>query len=162
MSGLCNKNCLNMYLEEAFEEAVQKQTTLTIFFMDIDFFKQMNDYYGHQKGDDCIRAVADALRDCMEDDFAARYGGDEFVVVMRNRSKEYVTAHAKALLENIRARAIPHQCSEVSDILTVTIGIIHKVPEKQNRVWDFLSAADETLYRQKNERKGCMRFYVEE
>ena len=57
---------------------------LGILFVDIDYFKQMNDSYGHGKGDECIKAVADSIRECMPGEFAARYGGDEFVKVQNN------------------------------------------------------------------------------
>lgn len=159
LSGLCNKSCLNNYLEQVFEEAVQKQKYLSILFFDIDFFKQMNDYYGHKRGDDCIVALADSLRECMHGDFLARYGGDEFVVVMYDRSREYVEQRVNALLQNVRNKAIPHEVSQVSDVMTVTVGIVHDIPHKQQRVWEFLSAADIALYQQKKEHKGRARFY---
>lgn len=160
-SGLCNKGYLNRYLEEVFEEAVQEQFPISILFLDIDFFKQMNDYYGHQKGDECILALADSLKKCMPEEFLARYGGDEFVVVMRNRSEEYVQNLADALLKDIADKRIEHAASEISDIMTVTIGIMHEIPQTYNRVWDFLSAADVALYQQKKEMRGCARFFRE-
>lgn len=159
LSGLCNRGSLNRHLEKVFEEAVQKQKVLTILFFDIDFFKQMNDYYGHKRGDDCIVALADSLRECMYEDFIARYGGDEFVVVMYDRSRDYVERKVNALLQNVRNKAIPHEMSTVSDVMTVTVGIVHDVPKKQQRVWEFLTAADIALYQQKKEHKGRARFY---
>lgn len=159
LSGLCNRGCLNRHLENVFEEAVQKQKVLSILFFDIDFFKQMNDYYGHKKGDDCIVALADSLRECMYDDFVARYGGDEFVAVMFDRSRDYVEEKVNALLQRIRDKAIPHEVSTVSDVMTVTVGIVHDVPKKQQRVWEFLAAADIALYQQKKEHRGRARFF---
>lgn len=161
LSGLCNKNYLNRYLEKAFTEAVQKQLSLSILFLDIDFFKQMNDYYGHQKGDECIVVLAESLKKCMPDEFLARYGGDEFVVVMYGRSEEYVKQLVNMLLQDIAEKKIEHAASKVSDIMTVTIGIMHEIPQKYNRVWDFLSAADVALYQQKREKRGCARFFRE-
>lgn len=159
LSGLYNKSCLNRHLENVFEKAAQEHKFLSILFFDIDFFKQMNDYYGHKRGDDCIVALADSLRECMHDDFIARYGGDEFVVVMYDRSRSYVEERVKALLQNLRDKAIPHEVSHVSDVMTVTVGIAHDIPHKQQRVWEFLSAADIALYQQKKEHKGRARFF---
>lgn len=161
LSGLYNKRYLNRRMEELFEEAMQKGLPLGVMFVDIDYFKQMNDKYGHQKGDECIIAIADAIKTCMPEEFAARYGGDEFVILTLGRTKEYVEKRAQMLVDNIKARQIPNVDSPYMNIVTVTIGGVNAIPHKPNKMWDFLSAADETLYRQKNEQKGCVRFYDE-
>ena len=158
LSGLYNKRCLNQYAEEAFEQAMRKQKMLGILFVDIDYFKQMNDSYGHGKGDECIKAVADSIRECMPGEFAARYGGDEFVIIIPGKDEDYVKNCAEKVVENVRNRKIENKDSQVSDILTVTVGAVCAVPKKHNKIWDFLAAADEALYVQKNEKKGGMCF----
>lgn len=158
LSGLYNKRHLNRHMEEVFEEAMRKGIPLGVMFVDIDYFKEMNDHYGHQKGDECIVTIAEAIKSCMPEDFAARYGGDEFVVITLGQSKEYVEERAQMLANCIRSKAIPNQDSP-NGIVTVTIGGAHAIPHKPNKMWDFLSAADETLYRQKNELRGFARFY---
>ncbi len=158
LSGLYNKGKLSRYAEEAFERALRNQTHLGVLFADIDYFKQMNDHYGHGRGDECVRAVAECIRRCMPEDFAARYGGDEFVVIAQNRTEEYMRRCGERIVQEVRALQIPNEDSKDTDILTVTVGIVHAVPNRMNKVWDFLSAADEALYRQKNEKKGCVRF----
>lgn len=160
LSGLYNKRYLNRHMEEMFEEALHKGLLLGVLFMDIDYFKQMNDHYGHQKGDSCIVEIAEVIRECMPGDFAARYGGDEFVILTLGRSREYMEEHARMLVDKVRERQIPNVDSEHMDIVTVTVGAVHAVPHKPNKMWDFLTAADETLYEQKKEKKGCVRFYV--
>lgn len=158
LSGLYNKRCLNQYAEEAFEQAMRKQKTLGVLFVDIDYFKQMNDSYGHGKGDECIRAVADSIRECMPEEFAARYGGDEFVIIIPGKDEDYVRNCARMVVENVRDRRIENKDSRVDNILTVTVGAVCAVPRKHNKIWDFLAAADEALYVQKRERKGGMCF----
>lgn len=158
LSGLYNKGCLNRYAEETFEHAFRNQEMLGVLFVDIDYFKQMNDYYGHSKGDECIRAVADSIRECMDGDFAARYGGDEFVVITLGRDEEYIREHARRIVDNVREKQIENKNSHVADVLTVTVGAVCAVPVKHDKIWDFLSAADKTLYEQKKVKKGCMRF----
>ncbi len=160
LSGLYNKRHLNRHMEEMFEEALHKGLPLGVVFTDIDYFKQMNDHYGHQKGDSCIVAIAEVIRECMPEDFAARYGGDEFVILTLGRSKEYLEERAKMLVDKVRERQIPNVDSEQTDIVTITVGAVCAVPHKPNKMWDFLTAADETLYEQKKEKKGCVRFYV--
>lgn len=157
LSGLHNKGCLNRYAEEAFDKAMESKQSLSVVFVDIDYFKQLNDFYGHQKGDECIQAVAECIRQSMPEDFAARYGGDEFVVIAVGRSEGYIRSCAEKIADSVRKKNIPNQNSAAADVLTVTVGLVHSVPQKPNKVWDFMAAADEALYRQKNERKGCVR-----
>ena len=158
LSGLYNKGCLHRYAEETFEQALRKGKLLGVIFVDIDYFKQMNDEYGHGRGDCCIRAVADCIRESVPEDFAARYGGDEFVIIMLERDRDYVRQCARRIVDTVEKRQIENKNSEVSGVLTVTVGAVCDVPENHNRIWDFMTAADMTLYRQKKEKKGCMRF----
>lgn len=159
LSGLYNKRYMNRRMEEMFEEALEKKLPLGVMFLDIDYFKQMNDRYGHKIGDDCIVAVADAIRNCIPGEFAARYGGDEFVVITVGQSNEYLRKCAQVLINNIKDRRIPNADSPYTNIMTITVGIANAIPSKPNRIWDFLSAADEALYEQKELQKGTFRFY---
>ena len=159
LTGLYNKRSLNRYLEDAFEDCLLNEKELGILFLDIDYFKQLNDRYGHGKGDEGICAVADTLKKCFPEDYVARYGGDEFLVVMTGRNPEYAAERAKQLCTGIRECKIPNEDSEVEPWLTVSVGGVCAVPKDPNRVWDFLSAADNTLYAQKKEQKGKVRFY---
>lgn len=159
LSGLYNKRYLNRYMEKLFEEAMEKELPLGVLFLDIDYYKQLNDRYGHQKGDDCIVAIADAIKTCMPDDFAARYGGDEFVILTLGCTEEQLKVRAQMIVDYIRKRKIPNMDSPNGKIVSVTIGGVHAVPREPNKIWDFLSAADEALYQQKEEQKGLVRFY---
>lgn len=159
LSGLYNKRYMNRQMEEMFEEALEKKLSLGVIFLDIDYFKQLNDRYGHKKGDECIAAVADAIRTCMPGEFAARYGGDEFVLITLGHSNDYLRKCAQMLVNNVKDRRIANIDSEYTNIMTITIGIANAIPRKPNRIWDFLSAADEALYEQKEQQKGTFRFY---
>lgn len=154
LSGLYNKGKLNRYAEELFDVAHRNGYALSVFFIDIDEFKQLNDRYGHRMGDECVRTVADCIRECFPGEFAARYGGDEFVVLALDRTGEYARECGEHIVRQVRQR----QPEGGQARLTVTVGIAHAVPEGKNRIWDFLAAADATLYEQKNEKRGCMRF----
>lgn len=154
ISGLPNRRYLNRHLETAMEEAQKRQEALGILFVDIDCFKQLNDRYGHQRGDECIRAVAEALREAVPEEFLARYGGDEFVIVMKNPSQEAVKQAARRIQQAVCEKKIPNENSGKSKTVTVTIGAVCAVPNKMNRVWDFMKEADEALYEQKKAGKG--------
>lgn len=157
LSGLYNKGCLNRYAEEAFDRALKTNQTLSVIFVDIDYFKQLNDFYGHQRGDECIQAVAECIRQSVPEDFAARYGGDEFVVIAVGRSESYIRSCAENIVDSVRKKNISNENSAAADVLTVTVGLVHTVPKKPNKVWDFMAAADEALYKQKKEKRGCVR-----
>lgn len=159
LTDLYNKRSLNRYLEEAFEDCLQNEKELGILFLDIDHFKQLNDRYGHGKGDEGICAVAQTLKKCFPEDYAARYGGDEFLIVMNGRDEAYIREKAGQLCESIRECRILNEDSGVAPWLTISVGGVCAIPKEPNKVWDFLSAADNTLYEQKKVQKGTFRFY---
>ena len=159
LTGLYNKRSLNRYLEDVFEACKLNEKELGILFLDIDYFKQLNDRYGHGKGDEGICAVADTLKRIFPEDYVARYGGDEFLVVMTGRDLAYAMEHAELLCAGIRESKISNEDSELEPWLTISVGGVCAIPKEPNRVWDFLSAADNTLYEQKKEQKGKVRFY---
>ena len=161
LTGLYNKRSLNRYLEDVFEACKLNEKELGILFLDIDYFKQLNDRYGHGKGDEGICAVADTLKKIFPEDYVARYGGDEFLVVMTGRDLTYVMEHAESLCAGIREYKIPNEDSELEPWLTISVGGVCAIPREPNRVWDFLSAADNTLYEQKKEKKGKFVFIRE-
>lgn len=161
LSGLHNKRSMSRYMEEVFEEAIQEEMPFAVVFVDIDYFKQMNDRYGHKAGDDCIVAISGILQECMQDDFVARYGGDEFVILLKNKSKDYVREHTQAIEDRVRALAILNEDAPDEKIVTVTQGVVYGCPHKGSKRWDFLSAADMALYEQKNLQRGKVGFFAE-
>lgn len=155
LSGLYNKGKLNRYAEEVFDVAMKNRLSLGVLFVDIDEFKQMNDRYGHRAGDACVQAVAECIRSCMPEDFAARYGGDEFVVITLNRGEEYVRECGEKLVQAVKNTPLTEEIG--AGVLSVTVGAACAVPTGKNKIWDFMSAADNTLYEQKKEKRGCLR-----
>ena len=155
LSGLYNKGKLNRYAEEVFDVAMKNRLLLGVLFVDIDEFKQMNDRYGHRAGDACVQAVAECIRSCMPEDFAARYGGDEFVVITLNRGEEYVRECGEKLVQAVKNTPLTEEIG--AGVLSVTVGAACAVPTGKNKIWDFMSAADNTLYEQKKEKRGCLR-----
>ena len=153
-----------VYNRRYFEEEIKKKVKCAgIAMIDLDDFKLYNDIYGHNAGDMALITVTNQIRQCVDGKgILIRYGGDEFLVVMTGRDREYAEEHARQLCMGIRECEIPNEDSSVEPWLTISVGGVCAIPKEPNRVWDFLSAADKTLYDQKNEQKGKVRFYVGE
>lgn len=151
LTGMANRGKLNLYADEAFARAMARQHTFAIEILDVDYFKEFNDYYGHQQGDKCLLSVANAIKHVANehDGFCARYGGDEFVVVYEDVTKEKAGEYAKELKETVTALAIEHKKSKALPIVTVSQGIFCDVPTDDNKVYDFLHIADKMLYKMK-------------
>lgn len=148
LTGIANRYRLNEYAEDAFQRALNNGTSLTIEILDIDYFKQYNDYYGHQEGDVCIRNIATTIKYMEErgNIFCARYGGDEFIIIYEGYSKENVLKMAEELKEQIMRLKVEHKSSKAFSIVTVSQGLCYDYPHASNKVWDFLHTADMMLY----------------
>lgn len=152
LTGMSNRYKLNEWFELAFYRAYANGTPLAVEILDIDFYKQFNDNYGHQAGDDCLIRIAQAIRSMEEypNVFTARYGGDEFVVIYEDYSFEDVDRMARILRNKIHDLNIEHKYSKVSDRITISQGLFYRIPAGSNKPWDFLHCADMTLYGIKN------------
>lgn len=155
LTGLANRYRLNTYSETVFERCKKERKPMAVEILDIDYFKQFNDNYGHQAGDNCISAIADALKE-MENEriFCARYGGDEFIVIYEDMTQEEVAEAAEALRRRIMALKIEHRYSLVLPVVTITQGICYDIPMGENKNWDFLHTADMMLYRVKKQSRN--------
>ena len=159
LTGMYNRLKLNEYSEEAFEKALANHETFGVEILDIDYFKQFNDNYGHQAGDNCIKAVADILIDLAKDEgvFTARYGGDEFVVIYEGLSKELVEAKANELRDRIYESAIEHKFSLSDDRVTISQGICFGIPDSNDSVFAYLQGADRMLYKVKEQSRNAIK-----
>lgn len=160
LTGMNNRYKLNELAELAFHRAYLNGSPLTVEILDIDCYKEFNDNYGHQAGDECLIKIADIIRS-MEDYtgvHTARYGGDEFVIIYEDYTKADVEKMARKLQDMIRRLNIEHKHSKVSDRITISQGLFHKIPSGGNKTWDFLYGADMALYGVKNRTKNA--YYI--
>jgi diguanylate cyclase (GGDEF)-like protein len=120
---------------------------VTVLFIDIDFFKSYNDSHGHGAGDDCIAAVGRAIDQSLQRpaDVAARYGGDEFVVLLPDTDLDGALDVARRIEAAIRALGLSHARSRFGRI-TLSIGVAQQVPEPNHRPQEMLQRADRALY----------------
>ncbi|MFO1251341.1 MAG: diguanylate cyclase [Inhella sp.] len=125
LTGLHNRRALDERLNSELRHAARTTQPLALAMIDVDFFKAYNDHYGHQAGDDALRAVAQALQRGMlrPVDLAARYGGEEFVCLLPETEAPGALAVAERLRAAVQALALPHARSSVAEVLTVSIGV---------------------------------------
>lgn len=148
LTGMNNRYKLNELSELAFHKAYLNGTPLTVEILDIDCYKEFNDNYGHQAGDECLIRIGDAIRSMEEYNgvHTARYGGDEFVIIYEEYSRKDVEKMAQRLHDKIYNLNVEHKHSKVSDRVTISQGLFHKIPSGLNKTWDFLYGADMALY----------------
>jgi len=149
LTGIYNRRYFDGTLKKIIK--FQPRTSLSVLLIDIDYFKNYNDTYGHDAGDDCLRAVASILSQCVirEGDFVARYGGEEFAVVLPNTDKNGAQIVAEQMLEKVRKSKIPHKASDIADYVTISIGGVTDIVKPSQHPQDYIKAADKALYESK-------------
>jgi diguanylate cyclase (GGDEF)-like protein len=148
LTGIQNRRMFDQHIQRVWSQAVRDTQRVAVLLVDIDCFKDYNDRYGHQAGDECLRAVAVSLSQCARRpmDFVARYGGEEFAVILYEASREYVAEVLTRIQRSIAELNIPHEASRVASRLTVSIGAAFVLPGA-NRTHDgLIQLADEALY----------------
>jgi len=128
------------------------QSNISLVLVDIDFFKQYNDHYGHAAGDKCLQKVAKTLNNSVRRpaDFVARYGGEEFVAILPEIDHEDAFSMANQLKENISNLALPHEASKISDYVTISLGLATTIPQQDQGHEQLLEMADKYLYEAKS------------
>lgn len=159
LTGMYNRLRLNIYGEVAYDRAYRNQTGLAVEILDIDFFKEFNDNYGHQEGDKCIRFIAEEILKLKRFGgvFASRYGGDEFVLIYEGYTDREVFAIAKELKASIAAAKYEHKYSRTdTKFVTISQGIFWGIPQAGHNVWNYLHAADRMLYKVKRKSRNSI------
>ncbi len=153
LTGLANRRALDEFLDNEWKRALRDKRRLSLMMIDIDFFKKYNDTYGHLQGDACLQQVAGLLKGLARrpGDMAARFGGEEFVVVLENADTEYAVSVAERMRRNVEALRVVHAKSEISDYVTASIGVATILPQQNMSPADLIRDADEALYKAKHE-----------
>ncbi|MBN2897531.1 MAG: GGDEF domain-containing protein [Clostridia bacterium] len=146
MTGFYNRRTFVEQEEEYNKIARDTANPFAIIMMDIDHFKNINDTYGHPKGDEIIVAVAATIKSHLgEGDYPFRYGGDEFLILSVKHDQSYVLALAEAILESVRRITF----DDVDEQITLSIGVSYEISDELFRVADLIHKADEMLYHAK-------------
>ncbi|MGB9731514.1 diguanylate cyclase [Calditerrivibrio nitroreducens] len=151
LTGIANKRRFNEYLEKWYKISLRKKMYLSIFVIDIDYFKLYNDTYGHLAGDDCLKSIACAIKDSLKRpyDLVARFGGEEFACVIPETSYDDALMIAGRIKSNISNLRLEHKASTISPYVTVSIGGVCGIPTEMDEHFKMLERADEALYKAK-------------
>ncbi len=157
LTGIANRRRFNEFFFKECLRSAREKTPLSLLLIDIDFFKLYNDNHGHLRGDDVISAVAKALQRAVQRpaDLVARYGGEEFAIVLPNTEIEGALNLAQQLHNAVIKQRIAHAHSEVSEYITVSIGIASKIINETNSPEELIDLADRALYEAKHSGRNC-------
>jgi len=151
LTGLPNRRRFNEVMEEEIRRTRRGNDWFALLMCDVDFFKRYNDHYGHQGGDDALRAVGEVMRAVFQraGEMPARYGGEEFAVILPGLNEADALKLAEKLLAALARRAVPHECSDAAPHLSLSIGLASaRVEQGRDADW-FIARADEALYHSK-------------
>ena len=156
LTGVLNRRGIRKYMYQAFFEAKAQKDKIAVLIIDVDFFKEFNDTYGHVAGDECLRQVAQALKLAVpSDSLFGRYGGDEFLVTLTRTQTTSVMERAMEIKKAVEELSILNEKSTVSDVVTVTIGGVNGIPADSDDFSCFVEGADQVLYElKKGSRNG--------
>lgn len=159
LTGLFNRRYFDDNLLKEWKQAIRDSTCLSLLIVDIDYFKNYNDYYGHLEGDDCLRKVAQSLYEALlrPTDIIARYGGEEFTVILPNTGSEGAGEVAKRMMDAVARLEIVHKTSSVAETVTISIGVSSLLPTRKSAVTSLLDRADKALYQAKAEGRNTFR-----
>lgn len=148
LTKVANRRCFDERLQSEWPSLIQGKQVLSLIMLDVDYFKKYNDCYGHQAGDVCLVQVAASAARAVKrsSDLLARYGGEEFAVILPNTDAGGAIAVAESIRKAIQDLGIPHQQSDVSSIVTVSIGIATVIPSLGTSPDELIALADRALY----------------
>lgn len=160
LTQISNRRTFDEMLDVFYLQARRDNSSLGILFIDIDFFKNYNDFYGHQMGDHVIASLAKAIKNSIRHmDFVARYGGEEFVVLLPETDAQGAYAVASNIYKSIERLEIQHEKSLISSQVTISLGITVYRGESNISQQELLSYADQALYRAKRLGRNQIYYY---
>ena len=145
MTGLYNRRFLEEFIDTFMKQAKRNSETYTILMIDVDFFKNVNDTYGHDVGDQIIVAIGKVLRESIrESDLAIRYGGEEFLVLLHNATHKGALTVAQKIHQTFASLLFDVGDEEVIQ-KTISIGM-SQYPKDGDTIWKCIKFADKALY----------------
>jgi diguanylate cyclase (GGDEF)-like protein len=151
LTQLPNRRAFASNLDRQWRHCCKTRMPLAAAMIDVDHFKAYNDFYGHQAGDECLRLIAQVLRESATraEDMAARYGGEEFVLLLPGTDLAGAQVVAEALRSRLRRLELAHMTSPNGAVITVSVGVAALVPADENGAASLIESADKALYQAK-------------
>jgi diguanylate cyclase (GGDEF)-like protein len=151
LTGLYNRRFFDAALDREWKRHQRSRIPFSLILCDIDYFKNFNDSYGHQAGDECLQDVAEAITmgSGRSSDVAARYGGEEFVIILPETSTQGALKAAETIRRKIRELNIPHKNAVGRVVLSVSFGVATMIPERDVAPSNLVNLADKALYASK-------------
>lgn len=158
LTGLANRLRFDTIFAYEWEHSTRRKDCLALLLLDIDYFKQYNDTYGHLLGDDCLKRVSQCLQKSVNrsSDLVSRYGGEEFIVLLPSTDLAGAQIVAERIRQNIEALHIPHLSSQHKNV-TISLGVGSIAPRQGQKAQDFLQNVDDALYRAKSHGRNCLK-----
>ncbi len=153
LTGIPNRRYMDKWLKQSWQLSKRAQKKISLIMIDIDFFKQYNDHYGHLAGDDCLKQVAESLSQNItrSSDLIARYGGEEFACILSATEQTGAEKMAHKLRQNIEELNIPHLASYITDHITISLGVACLCPRQVSSEHKLIELADNALYLAKHQ-----------
>ena len=160
LTQLANRRQFDEVLTTEWRRLQRRQYPLSLLLCDVDYFKGYNDTYGHQEGDRCLIAISRVLERSRKraGELVARYGGEEFVIVLPYTGCHSATNVAQLIQTSLHELKMPHETSQVSPFVTLSIGIATMIPSPNNHCEQLIKRADAALYQAK--KQGRSRYVV--
>jgi diguanylate cyclase len=152
LTGVGNRRHFDEILNKEWTRLTSTHSPLTLLMFDIDYFKKYNDTYGHLAGDQCLQTIATTIKDLMANiPYATfcRYGGEEFAIILTKTNLKKAADMAKLIQMKVQSLTIEHRSSEISDIVTISIGIASVIPSSETEPKNLIHLADTSLYTSK-------------
>lgn len=163
LTNTFNRRYFNEVIDIEIERGKRSKGYLSLLMCDVDYFKNYNDAYGHLAGDDCLIKISAIIKEYFgrTADFVARYGGEEFVVILPDINTESALSLANKLIVEVEKRNIRHKDSVVSNVVTLSIGV---VTQKDNELTDrsaLIEKADIALYQAKKNGRNQFKLFCD-
>jgi diguanylate cyclase (GGDEF)-like protein len=166
LTRLLNRQTFEARVNEVWREATARQLPISVLMIDVDDFKRYNDHYGHLAGDDCLQRIAHAVRTAVAGnaaDLLARYGGEELIAVLIDRSAADAELAAQRIVDGVAALAIPHAGSSTGATVSISVGVATHHAATSASYQTVVKVADNALYaakRQGRNRCVCVKMHV--
>jgi diguanylate cyclase (GGDEF)-like protein len=157
LTGVYNRFMFDSKLSEDWEYCKNHSVPLALIIIDIDFFKKINDNYGHQEGDKYLKKISAILKESIKSstNMIARYGGDEFAVIIPGMDFDTVSDFSENIRKDVEQSHIPNEFSAISEYVTISLGACSVIPSDSITVNSFIKSTDNALYEAKKNRNCC-------